>query len=554
MSAVEGDAALQTIWREHRPTVLDGIATIERALGRLEAGRLGEQERAVAQREAHKLAGAVGTFGFERASDRARHLESALAAPSPVDAAGLRAVAGALRGDLDRDMSEPMPVARPLAEGSPLLLLVEDDADLAERLAAAGEAQGMRTRVALTPRDARAAAVEERPDAALLDLRFGAGPELALDLLGDLSEHSIPVLVFTASDDFADRVEAARRGAQGYLRKSMRPDEAVAAVTGLLERMRSSDIRLLAVDDDPTVLAALRALLEPEGLALTTLDDPARLWQTLEESVPDLLILDVDMPDVSGVELCRVVRNDPRWASLPIVFLTARRDPVTVQEVFAAGADDYLNKPIIGTELTVRIRNRLERIRLYRALAERDALTGVANRGKSVEAIGQLTRMAERYGQPLCFAELDIDHFKQVNDRHGHAAGDAVLRRLGDVLRRTFRGDDVIGRWGGEEFVVAMYGLSRADGVERLTDALDALREEDLSTEGIEEAITFSGGVAQYPDDGDDARSLYRAADAALYRAKQEGRDRVLAAGATTRPAPPARSAAAGARTGSLPA
>ena len=533
MSTVAGDAGratLQAIWREHLPSVLEGVATIERVIAALEAGRLSEEDRAEAEREAHKLAGAVGTFGFEAASERARYLEGALRAPTALGAAGLRAVTGALRRDLARDVGVPIPVALPLAEGSPRLLLVEDDAELAARLAGAARAQSMRAQTALTPAAARAAAAERRPDAALLDLRFGEGPEDALDLLAELSEHSIPVLVFTASDDFADRVEAARRGARGYLPKSMRPDEAIAAVTGLLERMRGSDIRLLAVDDDPAVLAALRAMLEPEGLSLTALDDPSRLWRALEETAPDLLILDVDMPDVNGVELCRVVRNDPRWASLPIVFLTARRDPVTVQEVFAAGADDYLNKPIIGPELTVRIRNRLERLRLYRALAERDALTGVANRGKSVEAIEQLTRMAERYAQPLCFAELDIDHFKQVNDRHGHATGDVVLRRLGDVLRRTFRGEDVIGRWGGEEFVVAMYGLDRSSGVERLGDALEAFRGEDLAAEGIEEPITFSAGVSQFPDDGQDAHSLYQAADAALYRAKQSGRNRVLPA------------------------
>ena len=524
-------ATLQAIWRDHRPEVLRGVELIERALEDLEAGGLGEQARAEAEREAHKIAGAVGTFGFHGASERARHLETALAQPSVGDAAGLRAVAGALCRDLERDAAHPLPAARPVASGEPLLLVVDDDRQLCQRLADAAAGQSMRAEVALTPASARQAMAERRPDAALIDLRFGSDPSSALDLLEELSRQSVPALVFTASDDFADRVEAARRGARGYLRKSMRPDDAVAAVAGLLERLWGDSIKLLAVDDDPMVLDALRLLLEPEGLAITTLDHPEGLWEALEESEPDLLILDVDMPGVNGIELCQVVRNDPRWASLPIVFLTARRDPTTVQQVFAAGADDYLNKPIIAPELTVRIRNRLERIRLYRALAERDSLTGVSNRGKSSAAIDQLARMAERYEQPLCFAELDIDGFKAINDRYGHVAGDAVLRRLGEILRRTFRGEDVVGRWGGEEFVVAMYGLDRASGVERVGDALWALHAEDFSSEGIEESVTFSAGVAQYPMDGADPHALYRAADAALYRAKDAGRNRVVAAG-----------------------
>lgn len=300
----------------------------------------------------------------------------------------------------------------------------------------------------------------------------------------------------------------------------------------LAERLVEESPAVMAVDDDPQVLAAIRSLLRPPRFSLTTLDDPLGFWEALEEVSPDLLILDVDMPYVSGVELCRVVRNDPRWIRLPVLFLTGHTDSDTVHRVFAVGADDYVSKPIVGPELLTRIVNRLERTQLHRRMADTDPLTGVANRRKFSEVLSRFLRMADRFSQPLSLALLDLDHFKQINDLHGHAVGDAVLRRLGEILLRSFRSEDVVARWGGEEFVVGMYGVARADGVSRLASVLETLRQEEFSgPDHSRFRVTFSAGVAQYPEDGADLPDLSRAADGALYQAKVAGRNRVLPVG-----------------------
>jgi len=214
---------------------------------------------------------------------------------------------------------------------------------------------------------------------------------------------------------------------------------------------------------------------------------------------------------------------------MPVLFLTAYTDRDVVRRVFAAGADDYVSKPIVGPELVTRIANRLERTQLYRSVAETDTLTGVANRRKAGQVLGQFLRLAERHGQPLSLAILDLDYFKQVNDNYGHAAGDAVLCRLGQLLLRSFRGEDVVARWGGEEFMVGMYGMTKRDGVQRLAEVLDALRREAFTlSDGGTFRVSFSAGVAEYPTDGHDVQALYRAADGALYQAKEAGRNRVL--------------------------
>jgi diguanylate cyclase (GGDEF)-like protein len=308
-------------------------------------------------------------------------------------------------------------------------------------------------------------------------------------------------------------------------------------VVRLLQQLRTNESRVLAVDDDQAALHDLRMLLEPAGIRLTTLDEPLRFWDALEQTAPDLLILDLDMPRLSGIELCRVVRNDSRWSTLPVLFVTSDGDADTVRRVFAAGADDFVRKPIVGPELLTKIANRLERTLLYRSMAEIDPMTGVANRRKSTDTLRQFLRLAERHDQPLSLALLDVDWFKQINDRYGHGAGDGVLQQLGKVLMRTFRSEDVVARWGGEEFLIGMYGMTRLDGVQRLRNLLDGLRHEPFTGPAGERiGITFSAGVAQYPEDGKDVQSLYLAADHALYRAKQEGRDRILPVGSDASP------------------
>jgi DNA-binding response OmpR family regulator len=221
----------------------------------------------------------------------------------------------------------------------------------------------------------------------LLDLDLSHTTEDGLTLLADLSQalSPLPVLVFTAQNNLTDRLEVARLGARAFLQKPVHPAQVLEAVAQVLQRVDKAEARVMVVDDDPQILATLRTLLEPWGLAVITLDDPRRFWETLEASSPELLILDVNMPHLSGIELCQIVRNDSRWSGLPVLFLTAHTDATIVNQVFAVGADDFVSKPIVGPELVTRIINRLERIKLQRNLAETDPLTKVSNRHKSTQ-------------------------------------------------------------------------------------------------------------------------------------------------------------------------
>ena len=531
---MELSGAMLTIWREHRTDVLDQVTIIEDALSSAYGETLDDALRSRAAREAHNISGAVGTMGFALAAEHARALERALGAPDvllPGELPRLTGLAAALREELAPAVHEKTGAtadSAPVAVGARLqieLLVVDTDAARGGQIVSEAQGRSVTAGLARSLTSAREMFSAGGPDVVLLDLSVSDALESVLAFLGEVAQDAT-VLAVTDPARSVDRVEVARRGGRGFLPNSLSPGQTVDAVVTLREQLRTSGTRVLALDDDATVLALLKAMLGAAGMEVSTCDDPARFLTQLEEASPELVILDFDMPGVTGPELCRAIRNDHRWQGLPIVLLTARTDADSVRAVFDAGADDYVSKPFVGPELVARIANRLERVRMYRALADTDPLTGLANRRPSVNAIEDYLRLASRTGQPLCLAVVDVDRFKDINDSHGHAAGDVVLRGLGTELLRYFRGEDIIARWGGDEFLIAMFGMSGADGRRRILDLVKAMREQ--SFDGV--SVTISAGLAEYPTDGNDLNSLYGAADRALYEAKSAGRDGMAAA------------------------
>ena len=538
--AVALSVAIEAIWEKSREEIARRIETLEETISAVLDGELDEDLRARAERDAHKLAGSLGMFGFPTGSALAREVEQTLATPegpSLADVPRLAELVLALRDEFDARAcaGTDEKAVNPAPEGISVLLVGADTA-LTERLWKEALGRNLRPRRAATSAEARRLATAETPDAVVLDVNFtktGAADDL--ELLDDLSnrEPPVPVVVLTGSEAFVDRVEAARRGARGFVARTRHARQVIDTVNETIARRDRADAKILTLDDDPAISSSLHALLTERGLDVSTIGDPLCLWDALQEKRPDLLILDLDMPGLNGIDLCRAVRADSRFGQLPVVFLTARTDPASVQRIFEAGADDYVSKPLIGPELVTRILNRLERVTLLRQFAERDTLTGAADRRASTAVFDDLMAMSDRYDQPLSLAILDLDAFKAVNDRLGHAAGDAVLQRLATVLIDAFRGEDVIGRWGGDEFVVGMYGMAREDGVQRLAEVLESFRcEEFTGRGGAVTRMSFTAGVAEYPADGRDLHELYQTADEALYIAKAAGRNRVLAAGA----------------------
>ena len=529
-------SALTAIWERYQPKYSAHVTVLEQALKALLAGTLSKELGQQAQREAHLLNGPLASFGLTEASRLSREIEQIFRAgvqQRGAEVGHLKRLVFALRQELERPSaaSKPPAVEMTTVKQQPRLLIVDNDRQLGEQLISEATVWGIQALVAANFTEARAAVARKCPDVVLLDLCLENSAESGLELLAELttSHPNLPVLVFTTQEDFANRVKVARLGGQIFLPKPVPPASVVAAVTQVLQKSDIIEAKILVVDDDPQMLDLLRTLLLPWGFNLTLMDNPQQFWPTLEQVNPDLLILDVEMPQLSGFDLCQVVRSDPQWSDLPVLFLSVHRDAETMNQVFTAGGDDYVSKPILGPELIARILNRLERTRILRKMAETDILTGVANRRKSIQELTRLLRLAERQGQSFCFVILDLDHFKQINDQHGHDTGDQVLSQFGALLQQTFRSEDIVARWGGEEFIVGLYGATRNQSRVRLTQLLETMRQQQFtSASGQQFRVTFSGGISEYPENGTDLQALYQSADAALRQAKAEGRTRIV--------------------------
>ena len=250
------------------------------------------------------------------------------------------------------------------------------------------------------------------------------------------------------------------------------------------------------------------------------------------EDAPNLVILDWLMPDIDGIEICRRVRGWGNGRYTYIIMLTAK----TAKEDFVAGLDagmdDYLSKPFHPDELRARVRVGERMLALQdqlRIQATRDHLTGVLNRGTVIEIAQLELAQAARKGESAALILADIDSFKQVNDTHGHLAGDALLRETAKRLEGRLRAYDVLGRYGGEEFLVLLPGCDAATAGKVAEDLRAAVASSPIPTDTGEVSITMSFGfVAVQPDASTRWEDLVRAADTALYRAKREGRNRVI--------------------------
>ncbi|HEY9661756.1 MAG TPA: response regulator, partial [Allocoleopsis sp.] len=342
----QGIAALQRVLDKFRNSFTEQVAVLQQANIALQEGILSLDLKQQARQEAHKLAGSLGIFGYPNGSKLAREAEYLLldeAIPLPTMQVQFAQVVAALHQEVSRSPdpiseTQPAPVSKiprghftrsvPVAfpaNSSLLVLVIDSDQAFTEQLQVQAGSRGMQVEVAPYPDIARRTIAQTLPDVVLLDLSFPDTDVAGMALLVELTQQhpTLPVLIFTGRDSLADRVEISRLGAKAFLHKSMSIAQILQTIEQVLLRPVTTDAKVLIVDDDPASLMALSSLLQPWGLAVTTLTDPRRFWDMLVTTEPDLVVFDLEMPTFSGIDLCQVVRHDPQWGNLPILVVTA---------------------------------------------------------------------------------------------------------------------------------------------------------------------------------------------------------------------------------------
>jgi diguanylate cyclase (GGDEF)-like protein len=295
-------------------------------------------------------------------------------------------------------------------------------------------------------------------------------------------------------------------------------------------------VKILIADDDRVSQRLLQATLAKLGHEVAAVSGgAAALSALLEADAPRLAILDWQMPDMDGLAVCRTVRADAP-AYVYVLLLTSRDRQEDRTLAYEAGVDDFLSKPLDVADLRSRLRVGERVLELQAKLlviqealrheATHDHLTGLWNRRMILDTLGRLLDKSIEDQQPLAVALADIDHFKQINDRHGHAAGDAVLREAAARMRMVLRGDDAIGRYGGEEFLLVLPDCDRDAAVTVVDRARLGVVGRPIDVGDLSLDVSVSAGVS-WASGRVEASALIQAADEALYRAKSGGRNRV---------------------------
>jgi diguanylate cyclase (GGDEF)-like protein len=540
------DATVAQIWERKKGACLERLTVLEKAVQAIKTESLDATLHQKAIENAHKLAGGLGTFGLDEGSRLARQIEKILeshltssqsitpqkprSSSKPLEklVSDLRQVIQKQPNQRVETSSEPQAAPTLSAQPQPILLAIDRDPVLSRELELEAASWNIQV-IHVADLDAIQTQLQRiEPNLILLDLEFLKDPASRSRLMAILQDFapSTPIVALSGEEDYGDRLLAVQTNAKLFLSKTTPLPQILQSITQIWQELHWGAAKVLVVGQAKTTRRMRTSL--SHTLQITELNDFTQIWETIKAVHPDLLLLEMQVPD-NGLQLCQAIRQDPYWNWLPVVVLTEAVMPGVLHDIFAAGADDYITDTTPLESVAVQVTNRIRRSRLLRSASQVDALTDLSNRQQSIQGLNQLLRIAQRSQQPVCFAVLDLDHFKRVNDQYGHLQGDRVLRQFGQFLKQKFRAGDVVARWGGEEFVVGMYGITWGDGTERLAEILEEWRSIPLAP-NQETALTtsFSAGVSQYPQDGITVQMLYRAADTALYRAKVSGRDRIF--------------------------
>ncbi len=334
----------------------------------------------------------------------------------------------------------------------------------------------------------------------------------------------LPVVFISQTNSFEARIQAVRAQGEGFFTEPIDLVALTERIEFIAKRSEGSSYRILIIDDDAVTARFYATILRDAGMTVHVSSRPELILNVMADFRPELLLVDVYMPDCSGIELAKLIRQDNSFVDVPIIFFSSEAGPERQLEAVRAGADDFITKPVSSQYLLSSLSNRVERYRSLRSLIMRDGLTGLLNHTALKEQLAAEVAQAGRSGAPLALAMIDLDRFKSVNDTYGHPVGDQVLKTLSRLLRQRLRRGDIVGRYGGEEFAV-IFPDTNAETARKVLDQvrLAFVKIEQHANQQIFTA-TFSAGVADL-ELAADVEEIIEAADNAMYVAKQKGRN-----------------------------
>lgn len=539
------DARLRKLKIEYCAALPDKIAAIssewDRMLVEWDATALNKLIR-----ELHNLLGSSGTFGLASVSKIAREIEVQLKQLSSTENVEINNYT-LLAGEISSSMKSLVEAASTLSEAinfdagssehnpSPyresakdcLIYYLDDELAGPQFLTKQLMAYGFKCKHFRTMMDLLNAMQYFLPDLVILDLMMpDITPPEIFEVAKAILKKETKVFILSGSSDFDSRLSAVRAGVHAYIEKPADVALIVSKIRAALQLQGNRPPKILIIDDQEAIAEYYAMVLRQSAMVVQIETTPSNVLQIMND-MPDLVLLDLNMPYVSGIELATIIRQQDQFQSIPIVFLSAE-DIQAKSNLLELGSDDLLKKGIPPEEFVRHIRSRVNRAKALASKMHQDSLTGLLNHAQIQSLLEKEYLRSKRQNMPLSVVMIDIDNFKSINDTYGHLIGDKVILALSHLLEQRLRSTDYLGRFGGEEFLLVMPDSSVDNAGTIINNLRIIFSKLKFDASGEEFSVTFSAGLSGR-DGASTAIEQLRRADVALYQAKNRGRNLVCA-------------------------
>lgn len=408
------------------------------------------------------------------------------------------------------------------------IALVDDDRSVALALKELLSSFGFEAEYFDSIEACKAAIRSQHFDLVLLDVVMPNTSEAQVfEFASECLMKGLKVIPMSSRDDLNTRLTAVRTGVHDYALKPVNINTLISKIRRTFRMDIERPFKIVLLDDQPNIGEYFTQVAIQQGFELNAFSDAKEFVENLNVSIPDIFLLDINMPDISGLEVAKILRHEARFEYVPIVFLSADHSLETKLKVLEAGGEDVISKSDSPEHIFAQIECRMMRGQHVRSMAVKDGLTGLLNHAQLMEALSNCQRMASRLESTFAVAMIDLDNFKHINDTYGHSIGDNVLVGLSQLMRRRIRQSDITGRYGGEEFMLVFQDVKDEQAI---IDKLNSLREafHSIRFEAGDSTIqaTFSCGVS-FSVPNASIGSLVKQADKAMYDAKTAGKNQV---------------------------
>lgn len=487
-------------------------------------------------RNIHSLCGSAGTYGYLELGKTARQMEILLknilarGKLAEEDREKINSYFNQLKGVLAHEDSPKSLefIAEKRSADNKLVYILEQELPLVHELRASLQQAGYDAKHIKDMTSLQDLIQKQQPIALIIDTDYL--DKSFLEYLVSLEKKQkglIQLFCIVPNADLLPRLTAIRAGCVAFFQKPLDVSYMIQEINLNCTSPVNETYRILILDDSQSLAEFYSLILRQANMITRAITKPLDLLKELETFQPDLILMDIYMPECSGLELATLLRKDRRYTKIPIIFLSTEDDKNKKLAAISLGGDDFLTKPVSPQDLVSAVRSRSNRASILNYYMTTNSLTGLLNHSSVLNRLNIEITRAKQQDSPLSFVMIDIDNFKLINDTYGHPFGDVVIKKLASMLMMSLRNQDIIGRYGGEEFVLILPGANLENSQKICNNLRLQFSNHTFTVNDHQVHVTISIGISSLTHSYD-FNDIVNYADQALYKAKQNGKNQVV--------------------------